>query len=100
MTIAPDRPQQMGLADRTLLSALLAIDVTDDKWRDRAACKDAPTDLFYPEREDAGRHAVRYCWDCPVRFDCLAAAFANGEHGIWGGWTAKERAMFRHRVAL
>jgi hypothetical protein len=35
------------------------------------------------------------CSDCPLIASCREWATAHGEHGIWGGTTARERARIR-----
>lgn len=61
-------------------------------WRDEAACKTKPTEIFYPERGEPAQAAKVVCWSCPVRLECLSYGLANhDEHGVWGGTTEKER---------
>lgn len=72
-------------------------------WRDRAACRDADTDLFFPssygrpeDAETAG--AKTFCRRCDVRFECLEYALAARIHdGIFGGFTARERLRIGRR---
>lgn len=55
-------------------------------WQDRAACKGASVDLFFPDRinDSTIRSAEKFCRVCPVRNDC--AEFGRDEQfGIWGG---------------
>lgn len=67
-----------------------------DPWVERAACRDADPETFFPpsggtddEREAA---AKRLCAGCPVVEDCLREALFNGEStGIWGGLNVRER---------
>lgn len=71
-------------------------------WRDRAACLDMDTNLFFPE---AGRNAYRQverakriCSTCPVRQECLDYALEFPDRsmpGIWGGTTEGERRRMR-----
>jgi WhiB family redox-sensing transcriptional regulator len=66
-------------------------------WRDRAACRGADIDLFFPEwaAGSASRdteQAKLMCRDCPVRTLCLDWALSHGAaFGIWGGRTEAER---------
>ena len=68
-------------------------------WRRRAACRDAPAELFFPtkgrtlpEIEDA----KRVCATCPVQRECLEfALLTRQEFGIWGGTTEPERRLMR-----
>ncbi len=80
-------------------------DMTDD-WRDRAACRDADPELFFPvsaigpgARQIAEAKAV--CARCPVREQCLDYAVANAlDHGVFGGATDTERReLTRRRVS-
>lgn len=70
----------------------------DRAWRDRAACRTADPDLFFPDPSDADTAAytiATWCAPCPVREDCLTAALALPRlDGIWGGLTPADR---RHR---
>lgn len=69
------------------------------RWQDRAACRDAPADDFFPvsdplsdayAREAASALAV--CRSCPVRTPCLKFAVdTRAPEGIWGGTTETER---------
>ena len=66
-------------------------------WRDKAACKSAPIELFissgdvddepyYPSKE-----VLAYCNSCTVKPECLQAAYDGKEIGIWGGTTTYQR---------
>jgi WhiB family redox-sensing transcriptional regulator len=69
-----------------------------EEWRFRAACRDAPTDLFFPAADDQGSvaRAREFCRGCPVREECLAYAIINRQNeGIWGGLTPEERRRLR-----
>lgn len=64
----------------------------------QAACRDKPTEFFYPPRGGnvSGPQAV--CAGCPVREECLDYAIANGDHfGIWGGLSDKQRRKVRRQ---
>ena len=62
------------------------------RWRERAACRGADLDLFYPERGEPAGPARQVCERCPVRQPCLEYALSNRiTHGIWGGLTERER---------
>jgi WhiB family transcriptional regulator, redox-sensing transcriptional regulator len=70
-------------------------------WRDRAACRGADTDLFFPDRATGSalphyRKIKLMCRDCPVRVLCLDWALEHGvDFGIWGGLTEDERRALR-----
>ena len=72
-------------------------------WTERAACHDAPPDLFFPVSEfgvaeEQITEAKRVCARCPVHVDCLEHALSRGEaSGIWGGTTERERRHLRRR---
>ncbi len=72
-------------------------------WRDKAACLDAPAELFFPAGE-TGAHAVQadlareVCSRCPVQMDCLREALWNAESGVWGGTTDAERKVLKTKL--
>ncbi|MBU6216245.1 MAG: WhiB family transcriptional regulator [Acidobacteria bacterium] len=67
-------------------AALLAEQLGDRDWQDRAACRDLTPVGFYSDELDDVSAAKRLCLTCPVRRDCLDAAVANREPaGVWGG---------------
>jgi len=79
-------------------------------WRDRAACRDVPTEianLFFPGDARGADDDHRYdplaralCAGCPVRADCLDHAISHGEeYGMWGGMTPSERRRIRRTAA-
>jgi WhiB family redox-sensing transcriptional regulator len=60
---------------------------------DDATCAgcDEP-ELFHPHGlADADPDALVMCRLCPVAAECLQYALDNGESGVWGGTTDKER---------
>jgi WhiB family transcriptional regulator, redox-sensing transcriptional regulator len=72
-------------------------------WRDLAACRDTPADLFFPEvpsNTDAGARQVAearaVCRSCQVAPDCLRFAIGTRQaHGVWAGTTEADRAAAR-----
>jgi WhiB family redox-sensing transcriptional regulator len=72
-------------------------------WQDRAACKDANADDFFPLSDPLSdsyaRQAARalaVCRRCPVRVPCLRFAMGTAQSdGIWGGMTEGERKAAR-----
>jgi WhiB family transcriptional regulator, redox-sensing transcriptional regulator len=74
-----------------------------DQWRERAACRGADPELFFPVSETGpsglqiGR-AKQICHACQVQRTCLAWALRNFvTDGIWGGSTQSERlALLGH----
>ena len=67
-------------------------------WRDHGLCRGKHLDIWYPpHKEDRTAPESHYneiakmvCERCPVRDDCLSEGYFE-EHGVWGGWTHKER---------
>ncbi|MGI5166438.1 WhiB family transcriptional regulator [Spirillospora sp. CA-253888] len=77
----------------------------EEHWSDRAICRGADPDLFFPIGysaevfQEQERAAKAICANCPVVSDCLAWALRVGEpDGIWGGTTPEERRYLRRRV--
>lgn len=68
---------------------------------EKLPCRDNP-DAFWLEDKDgeglrgeARRTAIRlaktYCYECPVRLQCLGFAVRTHQTGVWGGTTDEER---------
>lgn len=85
-------------------SELIAFyDPSDDAtWRDRVACRDMPTTLFFLKQGESRLAVQAYsvCRTCDVRKECLDMAMAaeegctkNDRYGIFGGMSATERAL-------
>ena len=79
----------------TLLAQLL----NRPEWHQRAACRGADPDLFFPD-PSSGRpvRALAYCDGCQVRPECLAIALDAGSHsdvGVWGGTSLRQRRVLR-----
>ena len=73
--------------------------VTQPNWRDRAACLERDTEVFFPEGDQPTLAAKSYCRRCPVRQDCLAHSIANNErYGIWGGVSEHTRTLLIQRL--
>jgi WhiB family transcriptional regulator, redox-sensing transcriptional regulator len=97
MITTSGRPQPGGTVPRRAARATVGQD-----WRARAACRDAAS-LFYQsdlELKQATDHRVSkaktVCARCPVRPQCAAYALKAMEpHGIWGGFTERERTLLR-----
>jgi WhiB family redox-sensing transcriptional regulator len=68
------------------------------RWRERAACRGADLNLFFPELGESAGPARQVCATCPVRQPCLDYALSNGiAHGIWAGLTERERRALQSR---
>lgn len=65
-------------------------------WRERAACRDFPTALFFPAEHDDDQTdgdneiAKQICASCPVKDPCRAEQVAE-PYGVRGDLTAEER---------
>jgi WhiB family transcriptional regulator, redox-sensing transcriptional regulator len=73
-------------------------------WRLEAACRQLPTDLFFPIGQGPLaqaqiRLAKEICNVCPVRARCGEYALtANMQYGVFGGMTEEERRQVRRRI--
>lgn len=69
------------------------------EWMNRGACRNAPTDLFFPEASgitEQAKRAKAVCARCPVRAECREYAMAHKEiQGVWGGTSLYERRLLR-----
>jgi hypothetical protein len=74
-----------------------------------ARCSDSglDPDQWFPVSADTGRArqeaaaAIAICATCPVRGHCLTLSLRHwdiGQHGVWGGLIAADRARLRHRA--
>lgn len=73
-------------------------------WAADAACAGSDTRRWFPDLyQSPTAEVVAICRACPVRVPCLVWALRNNErHGVWGGYTARQRIEFmrrRRRVA-
>ena len=59
-------------------------------WRHQAACRTAPTGLFFDTRAREETEAKRICARCAVRSECLKE-HATERFGVFAGLTAYER---------
>lgn len=61
-------------------------------WMNKAACRGANTNMFYPNPGEPSTPARQICDTCPVAVECLEYAINNGErYGIWGGTPVRKR---------
>lgn len=81
-------------------------------WMERANCRDAAAELFFPEvvgrpKADAAglraehrqvTQAKSWCTGCPVLQECLEYAIVNKMDGIWGSTTAQERNRLKRKT--
>lgn len=90
-----DRRGKVYLDDGDLFVDRLADTIratTDRGWVRRAACRDHPTWMWFPDSRDVETIAAAkaICDYCPVRSECLTAHGAE-LIGIYGGLTPEER---------
>ena len=75
-------------------------------WRDQAACRDLPTEFFFPVGHGARAQAQAelakaVCQGCAVQADCLLFSLAaNTDYGVFGGLAEDERRALRRRLGL
>ena len=66
-------------------------------WRARGACRQLPTEIFFPTRGEDLDAARAVCGACPVEADCREYALGvPGLKGVWGGLSERERERLRH----
>jgi WhiB family redox-sensing transcriptional regulator len=72
------------------------------RWVHQAACQETPFIDFFPSTKDVQgqQWAKAICARCPVRDACLEYAlvtftYNNGDDGIWGATTHRERIAMR-----
>jgi WhiB family redox-sensing transcriptional regulator len=104
---AHDRAPWLSRRNVTMIKILRGRGITSDggqaPWRERAACREAGVDLFFPIGStglaaDEARQARQICAGCPVRQECLDYALASGQqYGIWGGRDEQERRLLRQQ---
>lgn len=76
------------------------------QWQLDAACRGTSSEVFFsPSGEGRTARRVReeqakaLCAECPVLTQCrLFALSSNEPFGVWGGTTARERALERARA--
>jgi WhiB family transcriptional regulator, redox-sensing transcriptional regulator len=57
-----------------------------------------PVNAEIDKARDEAAAAIAVCTSCPVRAQCLALSLRHwdiGQHGVWGGLVAAERAALR-----
>jgi WhiB family redox-sensing transcriptional regulator len=75
-------------------------------WRLEAACRELPTELFFPighgpRAQAQTKVAKEICRDCAVRAQCLAYALAtNARYGVFGGLAEEERRDVRRQEGV
>jgi WhiB family redox-sensing transcriptional regulator len=76
--------------------------VFNREWRQQALCRGYDTQIFYPaERDITGlRQAKAICATCAVIEQCREEALENGERGVWGGLSDRERERLKRTGKL
>lgn len=70
----------------------------DQDWRAGALCSKSDPDLWFSVGAMEHKVAKSICRRCPVRQECLTYAMEEPvDHGIWGGFTERERRRYRRR---
>lgn len=70
-----------------------AAPVTNLHWRDQAACRNHPPELWFPFGNDTGEDGKEICRGCPVREDCGRYAIRVGEtHATAAGFRCSDPA--------
>ncbi|MFZ0667157.1 MAG: WhiB family transcriptional regulator, partial [Acidimicrobiales bacterium] len=67
-------------------------------WMDDAACRGAPSEVFFPTRGESSAPAKSLCAQCPVQSECLELALSvelTEDIGVWGNPNARERRALR-----
>lgn len=68
------------------------VPLTNQTWRQHAACKGVDPEIFYPISDEEAEVAKSVCRGCSVRQLCLEYALGSRERdGVWGGATERER---------
>jgi WhiB family transcriptional regulator, redox-sensing transcriptional regulator len=104
---SPDRATVRQLY--LLVSGAFSDQVSWSRVIRNARCADASLDAdqWFPVSAEAGKArqeaaaAIAICTTCPVRAQCLALSLRHwdiGQHGVWGGLVAAERAALRRRI--
>lgn len=73
-----------------------------DEFMRYGNCRGMDPEAFFPQRGETlkERAARTVCRDCTVRNECLEYALTAPyeKHGIWGGYSEKERRRLRMRM--
>lgn len=78
------------------------IDASQSRWQKAAACKGAPSYLFFPDETHdpdfksdpmfEGLSFRDFCNGCPVKFLCEEYAVLHDSFGIWGDTSDRQRS--------
>jgi WhiB family transcriptional regulator, redox-sensing transcriptional regulator len=96
-TAEPAHPQIAGpFTDQALWARVIRHALCADGTHDPEQWFPVSAELEKARQEAAA--AIAVCTSCPVRAPCLALSLRHwdiGQHGIWGGLVAAERAALR-----
>lgn len=70
-------------------------------WMLEAACRDLPTELFFPAEgdDDGAERAKAVCRSCQVRHACAAYALPDPSlYGVWGASNERQRRNRRRQL--
>ena len=71
--------------------------IHDTQWMQYADCTGMPIDIFVPAVHENAKinYAKKICETCPVIYDCRAYSLRLARtydlHGVYGGWSQKQR---------
>ena len=91
----------------SLADAKTLIQDKNYEWKHKALCINVDSLIFLPS-EIQGKslkkiytQAKQYCFQCPVRTECLAYALVNDlDLGIFGGLTPEERKSLHNKLPV
>jgi WhiB family redox-sensing transcriptional regulator len=89
-----------GPTERVFFAMPDALDIKAAKevW-DSALCAQVDPELFFPEKGQSPREAIRICGACSVRSQCLDLFGDVLDFGVVGGLTEKQRRARRVAAA-
>ena len=70
-----------------------------NQWRNHAACRNFPPDIFFPGVGESSDLAMSICAECPVKYICLEENIEEFA-GIYGGTSGRERRKLREEKQL
>ena len=98
MGTSRDREPSAQLTDQALAAEVTGKALRADGTLDPDEWFPVSTEAEAARREAAG--AIAICTACPVRGGCLELSLRHwtiGQHGVWGGLVAADRAALRRR---
>jgi len=78
----------------------------EGRWKVDAACNGVDTSFFFPDERafvvaDEDGNPGKFCFNCPVRQECLDEAVNSREYdGVWGGVNEADRYVLIHALVL